>query len=87
MLIYNCICLIRGLSNNNFLCRAVGVADDADLASLGIVEANAMQVVIAFDSFCLSVSLNTFNATKILNVEIFLDSGFFVLVNSLVPNI
>ena len=41
-LIYNCICLIRGLSNNNFLCRAVGVADDADLASFGIVDANAL---------------------------------------------
>ena len=28
MLIYNCICLIRGLSNNNFLCCAVGEAND-----------------------------------------------------------
>ena len=65
-LIYNCICLIRGLSNNNFLCRAVGVADEADLASLGIVDANALQVVIACDSFCLVVSLNAFYASKVI---------------------
>ena len=87
MLIYNCICLIRGLSNNNYLCRAVGVADDADLAPLGIVDANALQIVITFDSFCLSVSLNALYAAQILNVEIFPDSGLFILVNSLVPNI
>ena len=85
--IYNCICVICWLSDDDFLCRAVGVVDDADLAPLGIVEANALQVVIAFDSFCLSVSLNTFNAAQILNVEIFPDSGFFIIVNSLVPNI
>ena len=85
--IYNCICLIRGLSNNNFLCRAVGVTDDDDLASLGIVDANALQVVIALDCFCLTVGLNDINAAQFLNVEIFPDIGFFIIVYSLVPNI
>ena len=87
MLIYNCICLIRGLSNNNFLCRAVGVADDTDLASLGIVDANALQVVIAFDGFCLVVSLNAFNAAQILDVKIIPYISRLVVTYAFVPNI
>ena len=83
-IMHSALC-IQWLSNNDFLCRAVGVADDADLASLGIVDSNALQVVIAFDGFCLSVSLNTFNAS--LYQEFFPNCGRFVLVNSLVPNI
>ena len=85
--IYNCICLIRGLSNNNFLCRSVGVADDADFAANRLIDANTLQVVITFNSFYLSIGLNTIYTAQILDVKIIPYISRLVVTYAFVPNI
>ena len=60
--IYNCICLIRGLSNNNFLCRAVGVSDDVNACRRGRLCQTYAPQVVPFGNAVFAASLNTVNS-------------------------
>ena len=81
------LCIMHYELVNDFLRCAVFVADDVDLAAGGFVEANALQIVIAFNFFRGFVNFYTFYAAQILNIKVFPNICGLISVERLVPNI